>query len=121
MGTFDEAFKSRIQVALYYDRLGIPARRKVWQNFFDMMEVDQEEMDSDGLRLHLSELADHEMNGRQIRNVVTTARQLATFKKERLEWTHLQQSIKVASDFNRYLTSVHGHEDDQWAREEKLR
>ena len=86
-----------------------------------MMEEDEEDIDSDGLSLRLGELADHEMNGRQIRNVLTTARQLATFKKEKLEWAHLEQSIKIASDFSRYLTSVHGHEDDQWAREEKLR
>ena len=85
------------------------------------MQEDEEDIDADGLHLHLSELADHEMNGRQIRNVLTTARQLATFKKERLEWADLEQSMKVASDVNRYLTSVHGHEDDQWAREEKLR
>ena len=52
---------------------------------------------------------------------MTTAKQLAIYKKERLKWSHLEQSISVSTDFNRYLRSVQGHTDEQWAREEKLR
>lgn len=85
------------------------------------MEEDDYDVDLPGLNQRLGELAEHEMNGRQIRNVLTTAKQLAIYKKQRLEWVHVEQSIKVANDFHRYLKSVHGHEDDQWAREEKLR
>ena len=34
VGTFDEAFKSRIQVALHYTNLDRVARKKIWKNFF---------------------------------------------------------------------------------------
>lgn len=33
VGTFDEAFKSRIQLALHYKPLTIPQRKKIWRNF----------------------------------------------------------------------------------------
>ncbi|KAH8790709.1 P-loop containing nucleoside triphosphate hydrolase protein [Hyaloscypha finlandica] len=59
-GTFDEAFKSRIQ--------------KIWKNFFDMMEADEENVNLDELNKHMQELADQDMNGREIRNSLTTAR-----------------------------------------------
>ncbi|CAD6593389.1 MAG: hypothetical protein ASARMPREDX12_007125 [Alectoria sarmentosa] len=121
VGTFDEAFKSRIQVALHYEALKRSSRRKIWQNFLDMMREDKENVIFDELRDRLDELADLDMNGRQIRNSLTTARQLAIYKKEPLAWDHLEGAIKIAEDFNRYLKSVHGHTDEQWAREEKIR
>lgn len=34
VGTFDQAFKSRIQLALHYENLKKPQRRKIWCNFF---------------------------------------------------------------------------------------
>ena len=86
-----------------------------------MLDEDKEDVNFDELRHHLDELADHDMNGRQIRNVLTTARQLAIYRKERLDWEHLEQAMQVSTDFNTYLKKVQGHSDDQWAREEKLR
>lgn len=86
-----------------------------------MLEEDNEDVEFDEIRSHLDELSEEEMNGRQIRNALTTARQLAIYKKERLKWGHLEQAINVATDFNRYLQRVQGHTDEQWAREEKLR
>jgi SpoVK/Ycf46/Vps4 family AAA+-type ATPase len=121
VGTFDEAFKSRIQVALHYAPLDKTSRKAIWQNFFTMLEEDEEEVNLAELVRHLDELSDLEMNGRQIRNSLMTARQLAMFRKESLDWEHLEQSIKTAQDFNRYLRTIHGHTDEQWAREEKLR
>jgi len=65
VGTFDEAFKSRIQVALHYPRLDSLSQKKIWQNFFDMLQADAEDVDLENIRSHLDELADQEMNGRQ--------------------------------------------------------
>jgi len=62
------------------------------------------------------------MNGRQIRNAVTTARQLAVHKKERMNYSHLNHVIKVAQKFEGYLREVNeGHSDDQIAREDGFR
>jgi hypothetical protein len=121
IGTFDEAFKSRIQLALHYPTLDLRSRRSIWTNFFEMFEEDEADVDFGELRTHLDDVADFEINGRQIRNVLTTARQLATYRKETLSWEHLELSIKTVTDFNRYIKGLQGHTDEQWAREEKLR
>lgn len=54
----------------------------------------------------MDELASYELNGRQIRNALTTARQLAVFEKTVLDWEGLKDSIEVAGDFNRYVESM---------------
>ncbi|KAF3353432.1 hypothetical protein VdG1_08099 [Verticillium dahliae VDG1] len=122
VGTFDEAFKSRIQVAIHYDNLSKKARKAIWRNFFDMIEDSpQEDVNMPELERRLDELAAEEMNGRQIRNALRTARQLAKHRNERLDWPHLSQVIKTSGAFNKYLKAVRGHSDDQWAREEMIR
>ena len=122
VGTFDAAFRSRIQVPLHYANLTKSSRRKIWQNFLDMLEELEEEVDIAELERHLDDLAEDDMNGRQIRNCVTTARGLATFRKQRLGWKHFQQAIQTASEFQRYLNDVHeGLTEDEIAREDQLR
>lgn len=121
VGIFDEAFKSRIQVALHYQPLTPASRRKIWQNFLDMLQNDKEDVDFQDLSNHLEELADYEMNGREIRNALTTARQIALYKKETLCWEHIELTINTARDFTRYLGRLHGHTEEQWAREKKER
>ena len=121
VGTFDEAFSSRIQVSLHFPILDRLSRRKIWNNFLDMLREDEEEVDYPGISSHLDELSDIEMNGRQIRNALTTARQLALFKQVAMEWDHVQRAIRSAADFTRYIRTVHGHTDEQNARDEKLR
>ncbi|TDZ55100.1 ATPase family AAA domain-containing protein 3B [Colletotrichum trifolii] len=122
VGTFDEAFKSRIQVAIHYDDLTKKSRKAIWQNFFDMMdESPHEDANIKELEREIDQLATEDMNGRQIRNALLTARQLAKHRKEQLDWSHLNQVMKTSATFNKYLKKVRGHSDEQWAREERLR
>ncbi|KAK8112173.1 P-loop containing nucleoside triphosphate hydrolase protein [Apiospora kogelbergensis] len=121
VGTFDEAFKSRIQVAIHYDNLTKKSRKAIWRNFFDMLEESGEDANMPELERRLNELAEEEMNGRQIRNALLTARQLAQHRHERLDWEHLNQVMKTSAAFNKYLKTVKGHTDDIWAREERIR
>lgn len=121
VGTFDEAFKSRIQVALHYKPLSPKSRKQIWRNFFDMIEEEGDDIDVGNLESRLDELAAEDMNGRQIRNCLQTAKQLSQFKGEPLNWTNLSLALKTASDFQRYLKNIHGHNDETWAREERLR
>ncbi|KAF6781543.1 AAA family ATPase [Colletotrichum sojae] len=102
VGSFDEAFKSRIQVAIHYDNLTRKSRRQIWQNFFEMIEESPNEDANMGeLEGRLDELASQEMNGRQIRNALLTARQLAKHRKERLDWEHSSQVMKTSAAFNK--------------------
>lgn len=151
VGTFDEAFKSRIQLSLHYDNLNQSQRMKIWKNFFNRLRSLEEEkkkpatevldplsetsrkrkreevdntqgIDFDDIDCYLTELAKEEMNGRQIRNAITTARQLAKFKRVKMSYTHLKHVIKVSSRFDKYLKQVKdGYTDDQVARGEGIR
>lgn len=123
VGTFDEAFKSRIQLALHYENLTKPQRSKIWRNFFNRLKsLDEHNIDFDDIECYINELADHEMNGRQIRNAITTARQLAQFKGKNMSYMHLKHVINVAGKFDQYLQKLQeGFSDDQIARGEGIR
>ncbi|KAI1751152.1 hypothetical protein F4782DRAFT_505964 [Xylaria castorea] len=122
VGTFDEAFKSRIQLALHYPALGPYERLQIWQNFFEKLDSLQDAaIDVDDLRDHLVDLKEEEMNGRQIRNAITTARQYAKWKGETLTYAKLKDVIEVAGRFDKYLDRLHGRTQDQLAKDEGLR
>ncbi|KAE8445487.1 hypothetical protein EG329_013377 [Mollisiaceae sp. DMI_Dod_QoI] len=123
VGTFDEAFKSRIQLALHYENLDRTQRRAIWENFFKRLEeIDKDAVDTDNLRKYLDELALHDMNGRQIRNSITTARQLARYKEIKMNYELLKHAIKVGSKFDNYLKAVKNNISyDQLAREDGVR
>ncbi|KIM95508.1 hypothetical protein OIDMADRAFT_106443 [Oidiodendron maius Zn] len=145
VGSFDEAFKSRIQLALQYSPLTKAHRREIWKNFLSRLEDINEsptssianltepgsrkrkfakssDIDFDDIDRGIDDLAGFQLNGRQIRNVITTARQLATYKGERMMYHHLHHTIAVSNKFDNYLLELHdGLSDDQLARESGIR
>ena len=95
--TFDDAFKSRIHVPLKYEDLPAESRLTVWRNFLGKVEgtaVDEGEM---------RQLAEGRLNGRQIKNVVRTAKSLAGYKKRRLDYAQLAQVMEIQMAFERDL------------------
>ncbi|KAH8625779.1 hypothetical protein IG631_19658 [Alternaria alternata] len=121
IGTFDEAFKSRIQLALHYPPLDRDGRWEVWRNFFQSLSDTGENINTEEISKKLDILARHKLNGRQIRNTVNTARQLARYKKETIRYAHIDQSIGVVNEFEKYVTDVHGHDDEEYAQDQGLR
>jgi AAA+ superfamily predicted ATPase len=121
VGTFDEAFKSRIQLALHYPNYSEADRRKIWGNFIKTLDEVEQNVDLADLEDRVDDLARHKMNGRQIRNAVTTARQLALYRKQTLDYGHFEHVISTMVEFDQYLEKTHRHTDDQWAREEGVR
>lgn len=147
VGTFDEAFKSRILLSLHYENLTEGQRTQIWTNMFRRLEdigIDDKDgvsaptepgsrkrkirdgantvgIDFVEVNCYIRELAKEELNGRQIRNIITTARQLATFRNEQMKYQHLKHVIEVSSKFDKYLEKVQGLSDDQFARDEGFR
>ncbi|KAI9665897.1 MAG: hypothetical protein M1821_003832 [Bathelium mastoideum] len=121
VGTFDEAFRSRIHIALHYEDLKPRARRQVWSNLLARLERTEEGENMDEIRDRLDELANHKLNGREIRNALSNARQLASHESKSMGLEHLELAIKTANDFGKYLRDFHGHSDNDWARETKKR
>jgi SpoVK/Ycf46/Vps4 family AAA+-type ATPase len=121
VGTFDEAFKSRVQLAVHYPALDEDGRFEIWRNFVSTLKDKNVEMDFKELNQKIPLLARNKLNGRQIRNLVWTAAQLAKFKKERLEYAHLEQVIEIANEFEDYLEKTHGHTDEEYAQAQGTR
>lgn len=73
VGTFDEAFVSRINLTIYYPPFSPKARKEVWESFFSKLEREKE----DKMRIHnntrdyveeAEDLEQLQWNGREIRN-----------------------------------------------------
>ena len=108
--TFDDAFQSRIHVALRYGELTTKAKRSVWKMFLDKVR------EKDGLEtVEFSEedlrgLSKHNLNGRQIKNAVRTAQALAVNEKSRLGMEHIKRVLDVAETFEKDLKGGTGYE-----------
>jgi SpoVK/Ycf46/Vps4 family AAA+-type ATPase len=120
IGTFDEAFKSRIQLSLHYPTLDEEGRKGVWRNFARSLS-ERNEMEYNEIEQHLDELAKHKLNGRQIRNVINTARQLASYYSKPLENEYIDDALAVVNEFEEYVSKVHPYTDEEYAQEMGIR
>jgi len=91
--TFDAAFHSRIHVSITYPELDAVSRRKVWANFVSVDDTGGSMTESD-----LDKLAEMELNGRQIKNVVKTAGLIAMRNGEPLGVAHVRVVMGVMGD-----------------------
>lgn len=146
VGIFDEAFKSRIQLSLRYNDLEKDQRRQIWLNFINRLEKLESQrishanepsptnilstpqtaprlgVDIKSMRDRLDDLAEAPLNGREIRNMISTARQLAVFRKEKLGYQHLESVMAEAKKFGEYIKRLHkGYTSDQIKRGQKER
>ncbi|KAL8765370.1 MAG: hypothetical protein Q9194_006586 [Teloschistes cf. exilis] len=110
--TFDDAFQSRIHVALRYGELTSKAKRSVWKMFLEKVREKEGvacvsvfgEKDYD-------KLARHCLNGRQIKNAVRTAQALAVNEGAKLNMKHIEKVLEVAETFEKDLKGGTGYED----------
>jgi DNA polymerase III delta prime subunit len=130
VGTFDEAFKSRIQLAIHYTSLTTHQRTKIWGNFFNRLKtLNEEGIDLLDLEDHVEDLAQHKMNGREIRNVITTARQFARWERKQqkvptfqLNYKVMEEIIETSGKFDTYIKKLNGGmSQDELAEDEGLR
>ncbi|KAL4945912.1 hypothetical protein BDV06DRAFT_235834 [Aspergillus oleicola] len=121
IGTFDEAFKSRVQLTLHYPRLDKSSRRRVWSNFITRLHQTNPSAKADQILDNIDELANFELNGREIRNSIRTSLLLAEFRKKELQYSHLMEVIDVSNEFVQYLRDIHGHGASEWAKSQRIR
>ncbi|KAI0448307.1 P-loop containing nucleoside triphosphate hydrolase protein [Xylaria acuta] len=118
VGSFDDAFISRVHVQLYYPDFDDDQRRQIWQTFIDKLAKER----GDYMRLHVdakdyirgSEMRALELNGREIRNAFQTAVSLAEYDAEKGEDgkiiitdEHLRAVVELSRDFKTYLNELH--------------
>uniref|UniRef100_D8Q847 AAA+ ATPase domain-containing protein n=1 Tax=Schizophyllum commune (strain H4-8 / FGSC 9210) TaxID=578458 RepID=D8Q847_SCHCM len=95
--SFDEAFQSRIHVALKYNNLTEDSRRTVWKSFLEKLgagKVDVSEADYDELQKCV-------LNGREIKNAVKTAKSLADSMGGVVTKETLDTVLDIQRDFER--------------------
>ncbi|KAJ7783967.1 hypothetical protein DFH07DRAFT_210314 [Mycena maculata] len=90
---FDEAFLSRIHVALHFGELSEASRAQVWRAFIAKAGV-QDISDAD-----LAMLARRGVNGRQIKNAVRTAHSLALGRHQAVELSHFIETLDAMDEF----------------------
>lgn len=139
VGTLDPAFRSRIHVSLYYRKLNKKRALMIWETNLRRLHRLNEDRVQQGLKAvefdersivkyaekHLTEL---KWNGRQIRNAFQTAIALADFeasdsaeKTPTMTKKHFVKLGKAAAEFDEYLESVHGMDEDKMAKRNEER
>ena len=92
--TFDDAFLSRIHVALHFQEISTDARVQVWRAFLEKMNAAESMSDE-----QLLTLAQRPINGRQIKNAVRTSCSLALSRKEPLNHQHITETLDAMHEF----------------------
>lgn len=87
---FDPAFESRIHLTIHYPNLDAAGRLHIWKTFVGIGNSKTSLSDDD-----LQSLAKNEINGRQIKNIVKTARLLSKQQGVPLGMKHVEMVLKV--------------------------
>jgi len=101
---FDEAFLSRIHVALHFKELNLESREQVWTAFIGKLgasEIISKEQ--------ISELSTRNINGRQIKNAARTAQSLAVGRGEKLEYRHFLETLDAMAEFTEEFKAMRKH------------
>ncbi|PYH67336.1 ATP-binding protein [Aspergillus vadensis CBS 113365] len=109
--TFDDAFQSRIHVALRYGELTTKAKRSVWKMFLERVQAKEGVETATFTEKDFDLLARHNLNGRQIKNSVRTAQALAVNEQTPLSMEHIRRVLEVAETFDRDLRGGSGYLD----------
>jgi SpoVK/Ycf46/Vps4 family AAA+-type ATPase len=93
---FDAAFHSRIHVSINYPELSAASRRHIWSNFLTISGQNHDLAETD-----FDTLAEIFINGRQIKNVIKTARLIAMRKNAPLSMEHIQTVMSVMENIQK--------------------
>ncbi|ETN37302.1 uncharacterized protein HMPREF1541_08293 [Cyphellophora europaea CBS 101466] len=98
----DEAFKSRIHIAIRYPDLDASTRRSIWQNHLKRAADFYQHGVNVGPQ-ELDQLSQKTLNGREIRNIVKSAQLLASRSKQPLQKSHLDIVWRVEHEQSAFL------------------
>ncbi|OTA32582.1 hypothetical protein BTJ68_06792 [Hortaea werneckii EXF-2000] len=140
VGQIDDAFVSRVHMAIGYERLTPDFRRNIWEGFFRKLERERAGKILVGpsarkFVLHSDEVRKIELNGREIRNALQTAVTLAEFESIEaagdsgeggvtpsssqivvVEEDHFRRVLKMSEKFHDYVTAIRREDEIQRAK-----
>ncbi|KAJ7615508.1 hypothetical protein FB45DRAFT_244515 [Roridomyces roridus] len=91
---FDEAFLSRIHVALHFSELSESSRAQVWRAFIAKGGLLKGISEAD-----IAAIAKRPVNGRQIKNAVRTAHSIAMGRREAVGLRHFEETLDAMDEF----------------------
>ncbi|KAG5791164.1 hypothetical protein H9Q69_009775 [Fusarium xylarioides] len=120
VGQIDDAFISRVHIAIGYQALDEETRRKVWSGFFRKLvreRAGKVQIAPDAKKWVLETAGETNLNGRDIRNALQTAITLAEFESEEdpdydsalvtvVTKAHFQKVLEMCNRFRTYVTSI---------------
>ncbi|KAJ7762396.1 P-loop containing nucleoside triphosphate hydrolase protein [Mycena maculata] len=92
----DPAFESRIHFSIHYPDLDFDSRKKIWKTFFAKVLKDPASITPESL----DRLANLPMNGRQIKNVVSSSQCIALDANADLTVEHIDAVLDVVDDWH---------------------
>ncbi|EHK26392.1 uncharacterized protein TRIVIDRAFT_142751 [Trichoderma virens Gv29-8] len=96
---FDSAIKSRIHLAIHYPKLSRTSRQSLWHLFLSRSSAESvDSLKADGT---LDRIADEELNGRQIKNVVRLAYSLALSESSLIKAHHINIALEPMKNFEK--------------------
>ncbi|KAF8060680.1 hypothetical protein FPV67DRAFT_1511033 [Lyophyllum atratum] len=98
---FDEAFLSRIHVALHFHELSQSSKEQVWAAFITKLNAT-----SDITPEQIAELAKRGANGRQIKNAARTAHSLAVSRGEQVAFKHFAETLDALAEFQKEFEAL---------------
>lgn len=106
INSMDPAFQSRIQIALHYPELTAEKRQEIWHNLLNSDLIDCTDEDKAIFEDHLPQLAEYQLNGRQIRNTLklsgfAAAADLRSDGKVKLK--HIRSALHDTMSFQEYF------------------
>jgi len=91
----DPAFESRIHFCIKYPDLGFDSRKAVWKTFIAKASKGSSNISED----ELDRLAGYTLNGRQIKNAVSTAQCIALDQNSQLLVDHIETVLETLSNW----------------------
>jgi SpoVK/Ycf46/Vps4 family AAA+-type ATPase len=111
VGTFDDALRSRIHLAVHFESMDKYRRSRIWLKFITQA------VEHGAAQYNLNEwvdiLAEIALNGRQISNIFASAQSLASYQRKPLDYEILHKVISFSNRFDKYLTDIRGGTHDE--------
>ena len=105
INSFDVAVQSRVHVAIRYDNLDPTQTRDIYLTFLQQVKDDGNIADWKALSEWVNvQSRNSDFNGRQIRNVVSSALGLARAKKDKLNTEYLDKIVDRTRTFHKLLS-----------------
>ncbi|KAL6912573.1 hypothetical protein FSST1_010333 [Fusarium sambucinum] len=130
VGQIDDAFISRVHVAIGYEALDGVTRQKVWSGFFRKLVRERAgkiQIAPDAKKWVLDTAGETSLNGRDIRNALQTAITLAEFECQEdpdydaslvtvVTKAHFQKVLEMCNRFRSYVTSIRREDEKKRAQ-----